>query len=94
MENRMHDWQNDDFSGTRGWYKCARCGYRTHAKQPSEGNWPPAPDVKVHYPLKTCDEMVEYKVTAMVKAVEKALTSADADTSHIRKLVGESLVGC
>ncbi len=73
----MHDWENADFDGTRGWYRCCRCGATTHVPQHTTTELvPPSPEETVGYPGETCDQVIAAEVETFIKDVKKKLAKA------------------
>ncbi len=72
----MHIWTNADFDGTRGWFRCERCGCSIHIPQHTDTMTPPSPDLKVDYPAKTCNEMIAAEVTEFIASIRRRLNKA------------------
>ena len=83
-----HIWKNIDIGGTRGWFKCTRCGHKQNFPKVVSGSLPLG-DVKVFYPPMSCDEMIMFTATQLIEKINKLFVKCD--TYEIRQMVKKLL---
>lgn len=78
----MHIWVDADFMGTKGWWRCTRCGCKVWLLAPAK----PGPDKLMD--LMTCEQAIEARAATMRDKIDKLLFKNDCDTPEIRKIIG------